>query len=199
MNKQAYPLPEDDLVRVLNYIENRSRTPESAQAVVLFSVRAGLTPYEIAAVTPADIFDENGAIKRTLSAGTGMFRHPLRREIPWHPQLLDAVENLFAVFPDAKGVAYNRTAAGVVTYQRGIILYTWFGNLYKAACLPKYTALSGREAFAAGLYEVGGEAGITIRDIQLLLGHKSLQATAAHDHRARAIDEVVRDLGPAAR
>jgi integrase/recombinase XerC len=177
VGKQAKILSDAQLNRVLREVEI-SRHPERDRVMVLLSHKAGLRAKEISAVTWDMITDADGNIGREIalrdktSEGKNGGRH-----IPLNPDLRSALVALAAKYdgkpdPDAR-VAYSDRdiglSAGSVT--------VWFHRLYARLGLRGASSHSGRRTFVTRLAKTIVAKGGSLRDVQQLAGHASLQTT----------------------
>jgi integrase/recombinase XerD len=177
VGKQAKILSDAQLNRVLREVEI-SRHPERDRVMVLLSHKAGLRAKEISAVTWDMITDADGnigqeiALRDKTSEGKNGGRH-----IPLNPDLRRALVALAAKYdgkpdPDAR-VAYSDRdiglSAGSVT--------VWFHRLYARLGLRGASSHSGRRTFVTRLAKTIVAKGGSLRDVQQLAGHASLQTT----------------------
>ena len=95
------------------------------------------------------------------------------RLIPIHPELRDALSELRR---------QTEAAGPVVRSQRGgpmtpVSIVNWFANAYRAIGLQGCTSHSGRRTFITRAARLVHNAGASLRDVQLLAGHRSIQTT----------------------
>jgi integrase len=168
--KQAKTISDDNIKDLLIYAEC-TRHPVRNQIVVLLSAKAGLRAGEIAKLTWDMILDPNGGIGRTIELRDHAAKNRSGRQIPVHSQLRDAL----AVWRDM-----TVSTGPVVRSERGgpmkpLSIVVWFSTAYRALRLEGCSSHSGRRTFItrAARYKVGG----SLRDVQLLAGHQSIQTT----------------------
>jgi len=95
------------------------------------------------------------------------------RLIPIHPDLADALST------------WREACAGsshVVRSERGgpmtaLSIVVWFNRAYQALCLEGCSSHSGRRTFITRAARLAHKAGGSLRDVQLLAGHRSIQTT----------------------
>jgi integrase/recombinase XerD len=95
------------------------------------------------------------------------------RLIPIHPELRDALTDLRRA-PEAAGP--------VIRSQRGrpmtpVSIVNWFAKAYRAIGLQGCSSHSGRRTFITRAARLVHNAGASLRDVQLLAGHRSIQTT----------------------
>src|SRR5262245_35883663 len=96
------------------------------------------------------------------------------RTIPLHPALRQALITL----QQQQGI----TSGPVIRSQRGgpmqpIAIVCWFANAYKQLGLKGCSSHSGRRTFITKAARLVHKAGGSLRDVQLLAGHRSIQTT----------------------
>jgi integrase/recombinase XerD len=95
------------------------------------------------------------------------------RLIPIHSELYEALRHLRR---------QTETAGPVVRSQRGgpmtpVSIVNWFANAYRAIGLQGCSSHSGRRTFITRAARLVHKAGASLRDVQLLPGHRSIQTT----------------------
>jgi len=170
--KQAKILSEDDLHDLLVYAST-SRNPARNRVIVLLSAKAGLRAGEIANITWDMVVDPNGAIGTVLGLRDHAAKKRSGRLIPLHKDLRNALANW-------RGVASGTGA--VVLSERGRAMtppsiVVWFARAYRAIGLQGCSSHSGRRTFITRAARLVHKAGGSLRDVQLLAGHRSIQTT----------------------
>jgi integrase len=175
--KQAKMLTPKQETAVLAYLQTR-RYPVRDQVMFLLSIKAGLRAKEIAAVTWGMVTDADGhmgeilALPNKASKGRGG-----GRVIPLNHLLRTALVELHEHQGD--GVYPERP---VVTSERGGPLMAssvtkWFFHLYRDVGMTGCSSHSGRRTFITRAARKVSEVGGSVRDVQQLAGHASLQTT----------------------
>jgi integrase len=170
--KQAKILSDDHLEDVLLFAET-SRHPLRNKVIVLLSAKAGLRAGEIARLTWAMVTDPTGAIGTVLELPDRAAKKGSGRVIPLHEDLRTAL---------AAWRAATRSAGPVIVSERGgpmtpQSIVVWFANGYRAIGLDGCSSHSGRRTFVTRAARLVHEAGGSLRDVQLLAGHRSIQTT----------------------
>jgi integrase len=170
--KQAEILSEHNLQDLL-LIAETSRHPLRNKVMVLLSVKAGLRAGEIARVTWAMVTDSSGDIGRLLELPDAAAKKGSGRVIPLHADLRTA---LAAWRPAAQ------SAGPVIVSERGgpmspQSIVVWFANAFRVIGLQGCSSHSGRRTFITRAARLVHKAGGSLRDVQLLAGHRSIQTT----------------------
>jgi len=171
--KQARTLSCIQVLRLLNYAAV-SRHPDRNQATVLLSIKAGLRAGEIARLSWDMVLDAEGAIAPVLELRDGAAKKGSGRRIPIHPDLRDALDRLRA-----------RRHGPVIASERGramnpVSIVNWFAKTYRALDLHGCSSHSGRRTFITRAARLVHQAGGSLRDVQLLAGHASIETTQGY-------------------
>ena len=170
--KQAKILSDSDLSQVLSTLET-TRHPSRNRALVLLSAKAGLRAAEIAKLEWPMILDASGAVGSMIEVRDRIAKKKGGRIIPMHPMLQDAFRAL-KVESNATGPVI-RSERG--THMTPTSICNLFAALYRAAGLEGCSSHSGRRTFLTKTARTIGKLGGSLRDAQILAGHKSIQTT----------------------
>jgi integrase/recombinase XerD len=171
--KQAKILTEDQVKSLLTHAAS-SRYPDRNQVIVLLSVRAGLRAGEIAKLTWPMITDATGAIGETIELPDYAAKKGSGRRIPMHPQLRAALAHWQQQTADADAVIPSERGRGPM---RPISIVMWFAKAYRALGFAGCSSHSGRRTFITRAARLVHKAGGSLRDVQILAGHRSIQTT----------------------
>src|SRR5215217_4114098 len=173
--KQAKILNEDHLNELLNFA-GVSRYPLRNAVIVLLSVKAGLRAGEIANLTWPMVLDSGGGIGNSIELLNCAAKKQSGRRVPLHPQLRTG---LGALHPGRQiaGPVIRSERGGPMT-PAGIVL--WFARAYGALGLEGCSSHSGRRTFITRAARLVHKAGGSLRDVQLLAGHASIQTTQGY-------------------
>ena len=171
--KQAKVLSSDHVEDLLFYAQ-RSRYPTRNKVIALLSVKAGLRAAEIAKLTWEMVLGPDGEVASLLELEDHAAKKRHGRRIPIHPELRAALAEL-------QISSGNRTGA-VVRSERGgamspLSVVIWFGRAYRTMGLAGCSSHSGRRTFITKAARSVHKAGGSLRDVQLLAGHSSIQTT----------------------
>jgi integrase len=160
-------------VEDLLFFAKTTRYPDRNRAIVLLSVKAGLRAAEIAKLTWRMIVDPVGNVGYRIELEDRAAKKRSGRIIPLNSQLRDALITL-------RGSCTGQGA--VVRSERGqamtpLSIVVWFNRAYRATGLQGCSSHSGRRTFITRAARVVHKAGGSLRDVQLLAGHRSIQTT----------------------
>jgi integrase/recombinase XerD len=170
--KQAKVLSEKQIADLLTFAR-RSRNPLRNRVLVLLSVKAGLRAGEIAKLTWAMVLDSSGVIARTIELRDRAAKRKSGRLIPIHNDLRKSLQ------------AWQRacvTVGAVVRSERGgsmtpVSIVNWFALAYRALGFEGCSSHSGRRTFITRAARLAHRAGGSLRDVQILAGHRSIVTT----------------------
>jgi integrase len=170
--KQAKILSEDGLQDLLVYAST-TRNPTRNRVIVLLSAKAGLRAGEIANLTWDMILGPDGSIGTILELRDHAAKKRSGRLIPLHKDLRHALASW-------RGVTNGN--GPVVLSERGcamtpLSIVVWFARAYRAVGLEGCSSHSGRRTFITRAARLVHKAGGSLRDVQLLAGHRSIQTT----------------------
>jgi integrase/recombinase XerD len=119
------------------------------------------------------VLDPNGAIATAIELRDWAAKKGSGRLIPIHPELCEALLGWQEV---------SGSIGTVVTSERGgpmtpVSVVNWFANAYRAIGATGCSSHSGRRTFITRAARLVHKAGGSLRDVQLLAGHRSIQTT----------------------
>jgi integrase/recombinase XerD len=170
--KQAKILSSDQ-VKDLLFLAAATRHPARNTIIVLLSVKAGLRAGEIANLTWDMVLDSAGGVGSTIELRNHAAKKGSGRIIPVHPELTDAL---------VAWRAQSTKAGPVIASERGgamnaVSIVNWFAAAYRAIGVEGCSSHSGRRTFITRAARLVHKAGGSLRDVQLLAGHRSIQTT----------------------
>lgn len=170
--KRARLLNDHQLALALRHVRQQ-RHPLRGRLILLFSIKAGLRAGEIARLTWPMILDESNRLARAITLSDSAAKKGSGRVIPLHPQLRSALLKLRRCAPSLGPVLMSErggalTAASIVN---------WFAKLYRALGLVGCSSHSGRRTFITKAARRVHRAGGSLRDVQELAGHRSIEMT----------------------
>ena len=170
--KQAKILAANQIDDLLLYT-GTTRYPARDRVIVLLSVKAGLRAAEIANLNWDMVLDPEGKVCASLELRDCAAKMGHGRIIPLHPELRNALTALKA--------ASNRGQPVVLSERRDRMkarsIVIWFSRAYQAVGLDGCSSHSGRRTFITRAARLVHKAGGSLRDVQLLAGHRSIQTT----------------------
>jgi integrase len=170
--KQAKVLFEHHVQALLAYA-SASRYPVRNRVIVLLSVKAGLRAGEIANLTWPMVVDPSGEIAPYIELHDGAAKNRSGRRVPLHNDLREALARAREVSDRPRHVVYSERGGGLTP----ATIVNWFTAAYRHLGLAGCSSHSGRRTFitraARQVHKVGG----SLRDVQILAGHRSIQTT----------------------
>jgi len=175
--KQA-KLLTDYMVAVMIKRVRKNRYPHRDIAIILLSTKAGLRAGEIAKLTWQMLLDANGKIGKVIELHDIAAKKLHGRTIPINPLLHEVLVKLHK----HQGIP---TQGAVIQSERKTPIQPssvvkWFNLLYAELGFEGCSSHSGRRSFvtkaARSIHRVGG----SLKDVQQLAGHRSLETTQGY-------------------
>lgn len=200
---QAKILSDVDVRRLLK-VAKESRHPIRNMVIVQLSVRAGLRASEIALLDWSMVTDGRGNIANVITLPGAITKYGLARRLPMHGELKSALARLRGR-TGRRGpvIASERvpseTAFDGLTSEQILpmpmspkSIVNWFTQACRQAGLEGCSSHSGRRTFVTKAARLISKAGGSLRDVQQLAGHRSIETTQAyidgdHDIQRRLI------------
>lgn len=150
--------------------------------MILLSVKAGLRAGEIAQLAWAMITDSNGEIGDSIELPGAIAKYGSGRRLPMHEDIRKSLQVLKRQFEAgtrtmAEGPVI-RSARGGHMAPKAVV--NWFHALYTELELEGCSSHSGRRTFITNVAKLVHRAGGSLRDVQLLAGHRSIQTTQGY-------------------
>jgi integrase len=170
--KQAKILSQFDVEDLLTFVDC-TRHPIRNRVIVFLSAKAGLRAGEIANLTWDMVVDGRGQVGNVIELRDHAAKKGSGRLIPIHPDLAGALS------------AWREISIGschVIRSQRGgrmtpLSIVVWFNRAFKNIGRNGCSSHSGRRTFVTRAARLVQKAGGSLRDVQLLAGHRSIQTT----------------------
>ena len=164
LGKQAKVLSLGDVNDLLVFA-SCTRHPLRNRVIVLLAAKSGLPAVEI--------LDPTGHIGTVIELRDAAAKNGSGRLIPAHPDLRQAL------------AAYRRLSTSngpFIRSQRGgqmtpLSIVVWFNRAFRNIGLHGCSSHSGRRTFITRAARLVHKAGGSLRDVQLLAGHRSIQTT----------------------
>jgi len=150
-----------------------SRHPQRNLVMLLLSVKAGLRAGEIAALTWDMVLASDGAVGTVVELRDHAAKKGSGRQIPLHPVLRDALVKYRAI-SGGPGPVIRSERGGPLT---PVTVVNWFASAYRAVGVAGCSSHSGRRTFITRAARLVHQAGGSLRDVQLLAGHRSIVTT----------------------
>lgn len=173
--KQAKLLSDEQIALALRKARLR-RYPLRDRAMLLLSHKAGLRAAEIAQLAWPMVLRPDGRLADHIALADRIAKKGSGRTIPLHPSLKAVLEKLRQLTGGQGHVIQSERGGGL----RPSTVVSWFREHYAAVGLKGCSSHSGRRTFitkaARLVYKVGG----SLRDVQQLAGHRSLNHTQTY-------------------
>ncbi len=153
---------------------SQTRYPLRNKVIVLLSVRAGLRAGEIANLTWGMVLGADGEVGALIELHDSAAKKKSGRLIPIHPELQAALAEWHRAAGGAGPVIKSERGHGPMT-AKSIVM--WFADAYRSIGLDGCSSHSGRRTFITRAARLVHKAGGSLRDVQLLAGHRSIQTT----------------------
>jgi len=179
LSKQAKTLSSKQVDLVLNYLSS-TRNSIRDQLIFLLSIKSGLRAKEISSLTWSMVLDSDGEVSDYINITNNASKgNSGGRSIPINKQLkikllefLDyqKVQTLF----DVNGYVINTQRSQSTSPQSIVNMFSrWYSELNLIGC----SSHTGRRTFITNCSRKISTVGGSLRDIQYLAGHSSLQTT----------------------
>ena len=172
LGKQAKILSVSHTDELL-FFADTTRQPLRNRVLVLLSVKAGLRAAEIANLTWEMVLGPEREIGSTIELRDCAAKMGHGRIIPVHSELHSALVALKGQ-SDLSGTIIKSERGGRMT---PLSIVVWFYRAYQALGLDGCSSHSGRRTFITRAARLVHKAGGSLRDVQLLAGHRSIQTT----------------------
>ena len=171
--RQAKTITPAQMDVLMNHIRGR-RDVLRCRVIILLSVRAGLRAAEIARLEWSMVLDATGKVGQTLELEDRIAKKKHGRRIPLHPELRGALVALLRRTRLPVGPVIRSRRGG---HMRPNSLVCWFKALYDEVGFKGCSSHSGRRTFITAAAHLIPQAGGSLRDVQILAGHRSLVTT----------------------
>jgi integrase/recombinase XerD len=170
--RQAGLIVPSVLRRMLAHVHHSSHSARD-RAIVLLSVRAGLRAAEIAKLDWSMVLDARGQVADTMTIRDAIAKKGSGRRIPMHPELRRALIRLNSI-SEGSGPVVRSSHGGAM---RPNSIVNWFVQLFAELGITGCSSHSGRRTFITTAARNAHRAGCSLRDVQLLAGHRSIETT----------------------
>lgn len=195
--KQARVLSKQQVDAVFSYLGTH-RNGLRDQTIFLLSVRSGLRAKEIADLRWSMIVEPDGTVGTMIHLTDAASKGKSGRSIPLNKQLRIQLEELYMA--ERQRYRFDRSTSYVIATERcgntsaqAIVnkFHLWYRELGLLGC----SSHSGRRTFITNAARKISTVGGSLRDVQSLAGHSSLQTTQRYievnsEARRRIVDLV---------
>lgn len=173
--RQAKTITPAMLRSMLAYVGGTEYTTRD-RVIILLSVKAGLRACEIARLDWSMVLDARGDVGSFIEVRDAIAKKRGGRRIPLHGDLKSALKRLKSrnfvsgpIIQSARGGAMQANS-----------IVNWFVALFRALEFEGCSSHSGRRTFITNAARNAHRTGCSLRDVQLLAGHKSIEVTQAY-------------------
>lgn len=198
--KHAKVLDESQYARLMRALSTHSEDVAVDKAVLALSYKAGLRVQEIAGLEwDRHILDVDGNIQKmpfdipvpgskkmqrqlfpTLYISSDIGKYGSERTLCMHNDVYKALQALLETRTEEQFVIPNRRKASQDLKKRAVALRVRINRLYEAMGLEGCTSHSGRRTFVTTAARKAYFAGASLKDVQVMAGHKQLSTTEAY-------------------
>lgn len=188
--RQARLLTEPTINRALRAVRGRPDATRD-RVLLLLSLRGGLRACEIAGLEWSMVSDPAGRVGSALTVPDRIAKKGGGRRMPLHPELRAALQALARAGPVDGPVIRSRRGGHLAPNS----VVNWFRDLYAQIGAQGCSSHSGRRTFITHAARNAHRAGASLRDVQLLAGHRSIEVTQGYiDGDSDAQRRLVRSL-----
>ena len=170
--KQAKP-PSKRQIALTTALLQQTRYPSRNHAIFLLSIKAGLRAKEIASLTWDMVTDAEGNLGSALQLRDEASKGSSGRVIPLNKDLKAALQKLH----DERSARPSSITTERSQRTSAAVIVNLFAQWYRAAGLQGCSSHSGRRTFITNAARTISTVGGSLRDVQMLAGHKALSTT----------------------
>lgn len=174
MGTPAKVLAPGDVRRLMASVASR-RHGLRDRALVTLSFKAGLRACEIAGLDWSMVLGPDGRIGSSLQIAGNISKNGRGRRLPLHPDLKSVLLKLHAFQSRPRFGPVIRSQQGDHMTPKSVV--NLFRELYRGVGLDGCSSHSGRRTFINRAARAVSKVGGSLRDVQELAGHRSLNMT----------------------
>lgn len=176
VGRQANVLAPAALEAVLRYVKRHHAHPHRSTVMILLTVKAGLRAAEIAKLEWSMVLTARGTISDIVVVPDDIAKKGTGRRVPMHRDLRRSL----AALRQRNGSVGPVIQSARGDHMRPNSIVNWFIKLYRDAGLDGCSSHSGRRTFITNAARMSHRAKGSLRDVQILAGHRSLTTTEAY-------------------
>jgi integrase/recombinase XerD len=179
LGKQSKVLNKSQIEMVSSYLRSK-RNGLRNQTIFLLSVKSGLRSKEISQLSWKEVCNSNGEVDEYINLTNRSSKGKSGRVIPLHK---DVRQNLIELLDDHKQFSgFNMDTSFIVRTERSPFttsqtIVNMFQSWYRKLGLVGCSSHSGRRTFITETSKKISLVGGSLRDVQMMVGHSSLQTT----------------------
>lgn len=191
--RRAKILTQENIDAVLAFIEAHSNAPRSDEMKIVLSRYAGLRAAEIAGLTLNAVTTPDGKIGQAIWVSAGIAKGNKTRVIPMHPRIREALLRFTAAHPGVQFFAFSKRWH-TIKRQNAKALKNWFSQVYRQVGLEGCSSHSGRRTFITLLARKANQHHASLRDVQAMAGHASIESTEAYIEPADDVSTLIASI-----
>lgn len=180
MGKQSKTLNKSQIEMMRTFLRSK-RNGLRNETIFLLSVKGGLRSKEISQLSWKEVCDSNGEVDTHINLTNRSSKGLSGRIIPINKdlrknliELLDQQQRMFRSFNLNTSFVVRTERSPFTTSQTVVNMFqSWYGKLGLLGC----SSHSGRRTFITETSKRISLVGGSLRDIQMMVGHRSLQTT----------------------
>ena len=179
IGKQSKTLNKSQIEMMRSYLRSK-RNGLRNETIFLLSVKGGLRSKEISQLSWKEVCNSNGEVDTVISLTNRSSKGHSGRVIPLHKSVKENLKELLDIHKRYYGFNINnsfvvRTERSPFTTSQTIV--NMFQKWYQTLGLIGCSSHSGRRTFITETSKKISLVGGSLRDIQMMVGHSSLQTT----------------------
>ena len=193
IGKQAKTLTKKQCEIILSHLGTNTRNGKRNQLIFLLSTKSGLRAKEVAHLKWEMVMESDGGVGETINLPNSSSKGNGGRIIPIHPMVKTLLVDIYSsTNPHPSNTVIRSERSNSVTSQ---VIVNMFKGWYARAGLIGCSSHSGRRTFITNAAKKISTVGGSLRDVQWLAGHSSLQTTQRYidgdcDARRKVVDLV---------
>ena len=159
--------------KALTHIRKTHRHKTRDQLIFLLSSKAGLRACEIANLKWSMLLDAFGNLAKYISLYDCVSKKGSGRTIPIHEKLKPLLLRLLKERDECENIILSERGKAMTPNS----IVNWFASLYHKLGFEGCSSHSGRRTFVTNTARLIHKAGGSLRDVQQLAGHRSIEIT----------------------
>ena len=202
--KRAKVLDDEQFSNLMLWVQRNSKLPERDRLILLLNYKAGLRAQEIAGLEWKDVTSPTGEIGQWGDGGFKKFTIPANiakrgheREVPMHGDIeiaLNELRKISKVEPKIIFGAPNVSLKEPKPSMSANAVAQMLRRLYIRAGLEGCSSHSGRRTFITKLSRAHNRYHCSIKDVQVLAGHKDIRTTEKYIEPSRNAAKLIRGI-----
>lgn len=187
--------------RVLEEVNQWAKNPVRDRVIFFLSFKAGLRVGEIAGLTWRNVTDAEGNIiapPGNYDVPADIAKKGSGRAIPMHPELYKALVALaaqdWATLSPKQRLKVNIVRDTSGRPMRPNTLQRYISRAYEKIGFNGCSSHSGRRTFITSLAQAAGSHDCSLRDVQMLAGHRGIDTTEDYIVASDRVGQLVRSL-----